>query len=465
MIFTSFTFVIFFAAVYGLLLAVRNDIARRAILLAASAFFYGFWNVGYLLLIAFVILGSWLCGTAVIRAQTISAKRFSLTIGVAFSLGLLAFFKYSGFAATTAANVFGLPVPSLVYNIVLPVGISFYTFHAISYCVDAYRGLIKDPPGLRNYALYISFFPQLIAGPITRAHQFLPQLERPITLTFAGFRSGIRLFLIGAFQKLLIADVVGPFADQVFQSPDLYSGVTDWLAVLAYACQIFGDFAGYSLMAIGLAQILGYALPENFRMPYLARSAVDFWRRWNITLSFFLRDYLYIPLGGNRRGFLRAQFNVMVTMFLGGLWHGASWNFVLWGIIHGTAIVVNHTWERTGIADKLPRAIWAPLAWFMTLLLVMLAWVPFRAPSFDIMSAMFRALFTLSPGIVWYHTPTCIVLTAVALWHAAHRMSIRSRVLAVLGDRWMYTVEMTTMITLLAMFAPLNVTPFIYFQF
>jgi alginate O-acetyltransferase complex protein AlgI len=466
MIFTSVAFAIFFIVIYGSLLIVRNDWARRWILLLSSFFFYGYWNVWYLLLIWAVTGWSWLLGIAISDAKEQRLKRRYVGVGVTLSLLALAIFKYSNFFAENLLAPVGLTPPAFIRDIVLPVGISFYTFHSISYYVDVYRGQVAPARSLRDYSLYIAFFPQLVAGPIVRASQFLPQLAPPVRIDLEGFRIGARLTLAGAVQKLVIADQVSPFVDRVFAHAGLYSGATEWFAVIAYAMQIFGDFSGYTLMAIGIARILGFRLPENFRMPYISTSVVEFWRRWHITLSFFLRDYLYISLGGNRRGFTRTQINALVTMLLGGLWHGASWNFVLWGGLHGTAIVANHLWERLPLAKSaLWRVLSLPVGWALTLLFVIMAWIPFRAVHFDTTLTLLFRIWTLARGVQWFHTPTLVVFAGVVLWHAAYTLDFRNRVRTILPERWVYTFEVTALVTLLVMFAPLNTSPFIYFQF
>lgn len=469
MIFTSASFAVFFIVVYVLLLVERNDIARRWTLLAASFFFYGFWNAWYLLLIAAVTLWSFLLGLYIAAARTESEKRFGVTIGVILSLSALAIFKYAGFFADSICAPFGIAVPAFIADIVLPVGISFYTFHSISYYVDVYRGAVPAARSLRDYALYIAFFPQLVAGPIVRASQFLPQLARPVLLTRENFGIGARLFLVGAVQKLLLADQVSPFVDSIFARPTLYASGSVWLGVFGYGLQIFGDFSGYTLMAIGIARILGYQLPENFRMPYLSRSVSEFWQRWHITLSFFLRDYLYIPLGGNRRGFVRAQVNVLVTMLLGGLWHGSSWNFVIWGGLHGTGIVVHRLWERflrpSAALLRVPKTVSTAFAWGLTFLFVILAWIPFRAVTFERTMAIAHKLVHAGDGIAWYNTPTVVALSAATLWHIFHVVGTRAGIVKILGDRWTYIFEVAAMLTLLVLFAPTSTSPFIYFQF
>ena len=469
MIFTTLPFAIFFAVLYGFLLLVRNDIARRWILLGASVFFYGYWNAWYLLLMWAVILWSWGLGLFIASTDDTRKKRLGVATGTALSLLALGVFKYAGFFSQNVAWLTGGEVPKFIRDIVLPVGISFYTFHSISYYVDVYRGQVQVARSLRDYAIYIAFFPQLVAGPIVRASQFLPQLDRRVQITLLGLAAGGRLFLAGAVQKLLLADQVSPFVDKTFANPTLYSGVTEWLAVLAYALQIFGDFSGYSLMAIGVALILGYRLPENFRMPYISSSIVEFWRRWHITLSFFLRDYLYIPLGGNRHGFVNTQRNAIITMLLGGLWHGASWNFVLWGGLHGSAIVAHHIWERILPVRFRDSTLWYyvqwPFGWIVTFLFVLMAWIPFRAAHFSETEEITSRIWTLADGVNWFHTPTICVLIVVVMWHIGYVTGVRDQLTALIPAHWFYIFEVTAMITLLLLFAPTNTSPFIYFQF
>lgn len=469
MIFTTLPFVSFFTLVYGLLVTIKNDGTRRWIILGASLFFYAYWNVWYVLLMLSVTLWSWGLGLFIASTDDPSKKTLGVAAGTTLSLAALAVFKYASFFTQNVVWLTGDEVPKFIDAIVLPVGISFYTFHSISYYVDVYRGQVRVARSLRDYATYIAFFPQLVAGPIVRASQFLPQLDRPVQLTLVGLSAGGRLFLAGASQKLLIADKVSVFVDRVFANPKLYSGPTEWLAVLAYAMQIFGDFSGYTLMAIGIARILGYQLPENFRMPYISTSIVEFWRRWHITLSFFLRDYLYIPLGGNRGGFLRTQRNVIVTMLLGGLWHGANWNFILWGGLHGSGIVAHHLWERV-LSDRFRHsqcwryAQW-PFGWIVTFLFVLMAWIPFRAGDFsDTIEIVYR-MWTFADGVSWFHIPTICVLFVVIVWHVAYVTGVRDRFGRVIPARWIYLVEVATLSTLLLLFAPTVTSPFIYFKF
>lgn len=472
MIFTSITFFVFFAIVLVLMALIRSAKGRIWMLLVASYIFYGNWNAHYVLLIFMYGLWGWGLGLAMYNAPTPARKKFYFWLSVTLSLGTLAFFKYANFFGENIARLLELRSWEQV-DVVLPVGISFFTFHTMSYLIDLYRGKIGPSRDPIKFFLFVSFFPQLVAGPILRASSFLPQLDRTLRVTWPNFVSGAQLFIGGAIQKSLFADHLSIFVDQVYRSPEIYSAGTLWLAVAAYSMQIFCDFAGYSLMAIGTARILGFELPENFRMPYLARSVADFWHRWHISLSTWLRDYLYIPLGGSRHGPTRTQANMFITMLLGGLWHGASWNFVLWGALHGLALGVHRAWtgwrEQRGRVAEPAGPLWSFVGWAATLLFCCLAWIPFRSPSFETTGVYLRGLLPGGDGIAWYHTPTLLILALAVLWHATWQFAPRIVVrLPFRPDElatWPAMLTLGHAILLLVLLAPLNTQPFIYFQF
>jgi D-alanyl-lipoteichoic acid acyltransferase DltB (MBOAT superfamily) len=318
------------------------------------------------------------------RVPRIDRRRLALGVGIAVNLGLLAYFKYADFLIGTlnAATASSWPLA----HIALPLAISFFTFEQITYLVAAQRGEMP-PHGVLHYGAFITFFPRLIAGPIVRPHQMLPQLTALRARGDADdVATGLFIFAIGLFKKVVIADTFAPWVAPVFEQAPSVSFVDAWGAALAFGLQIYFDFSGYSDMAIGLARMFGIALPENFESPYQAHSIIDFWRRWHMTLSNFLRDYLYIPLGGNRRTHSRTAVNVFVTMLLGGLWHGAGWTFVVWGALHGALLSINQAWRRTGL--RLPAA----LAWALTFTAVTASWVFFRAPSFERASVLLAGL-------------------------------------------------------------------------
>ena len=472
MIFTSITFFVFFAVVLALLGIIRGAAGRIWLLLVASFIFYGNWNAWYVLLISAYGLWGWGLGLAMHNARTPALKKFYLALSLILCLGTLAWFKYANFLGENIARLFGIEKWGTL-DIALPVGISFFTFHTMSYLIDLYRGHIEPSRNPVKFFLFVTFFPQLVAGPILRASTFIPQLDRPVRITWPNFVSGSQLFIGGVIQKSLFADHLSIFVDQVYRSPDIYSSGTLWLAAAAYSMQIFCDFAGYSLMAIGTARILGIELPDNFRMPYLAQSIAEFWRRWHISLSTWLRDYLYIPLGGNRHGPTRTQVNMLITMLLGGLWHGASWNFVMWGAMHGVALAIHRAWsgwrESRGWTPERSGPAYRTASWALTLLFCCLAWIPFRSPSFDTTFLVLRGLFHSAGTVNWYHTPTVVILAAAILWHLVVQFAPAiDRRLPFRPDEltgWPAMLVLGFAVLIIALLVPLNTSPFIYFQF
>jgi len=318
-----------------------------------------------------------------------------LTIGIFANLILLGWYKYAAFLLTVLVKVTDTPIP--VPAIVLPIGISFFTFTQIAFLVDSYRGEAREYNPL-HYCLFVTFFPHLIAGPIIHHKEIMPQFARDDTYQFSlgNFNLGIGWFSLGLIKKVLLADSVAPYASNVFSSADqgnTLSFADAWLGVLSYTLQIYFDFSGYSDMAIGLALIFGIVFPLNFNSPYKATSLIDFWTRWHMTLSRFLRDYLYFPLGGNRKGSTRRYFNLMITMLLGGLWHGAAWTFIIWGGLHGLGLIVNHAWRAVSRPNGWMLPL--PLCNFLTLGFVTMAWVPFRAADFDGMLRLWKSMINL----------------------------------------------------------------------
>src|SRR5213078_193112 len=381
MLFSSYTFLFQFLPATVLAFAAARRHSPRAgimVLAGASLFFYGAWRPVYLLLLIASITINFALG---LRMQDPLRRRAAGSFGVALNLAVLCYFKYTNFIFDSLNVLTGAPLPFV--NIILPLGISFFTFQQIAYLVDVMRGA-RVERDIVSYTLFVSFFPHLIAGPLVHHAEMIPQFKRGRTGRSAVLAArGLAIFAAGLFKKVVIADNLAQFVSPVFAHLDAGGGVTTswaWLATLAYTLQIYFDFSGYSDMAIGLALLFGIRLPVNFRSPYKASSIIEFWRRWHITLSRFLRDYLYIPLGGNRRGRVRTYVNLLVTMLLGGLWHGAAWRFVLWGGMHGTGLAVERWWdERRGTT-----AVHRPwLRWLLTFHMVCLAWVFFRADGLD----------------------------------------------------------------------------------
>jgi len=398
MLFNSLTFVVFFAVVVTAYWGIRSWNPRKNLLLVASYIFYGAWNPPFAaLLFSTTAMDFWL-GARIARAKGHHARRVWMTASVCMNLSMLGFFKYGNFLLENfqwlVARI-GIIYQPPHLDILLPVGISFYTFHSLSYTLDVYRGVMQPTKSLRDFVLAVSFFPQLVAGPIVRAGDFLPQLVAPPKPQTGRFLWGLLLMTLGLFEKIVLADtMLAGSADRIFGYAGPLIALDSWLGVMAFAGQIFFDFAGYSTCAIGAALCLGFHLKDNFRFPYAAIGFSDFWSRWHISLSTFLRDYLYIPLGGNRLGLGRAVINLVIVMFLGGLWHGAAWTFVVWGLLHGTYLVIEHLsralLREAGWAETFPVKL---LLGLITYVAVCIAWVFFRSSDFTIAARMLSGMF------------------------------------------------------------------------
>jgi alginate O-acetyltransferase complex protein AlgI len=397
MLFPTAKFLAFFAVTFAVYWLLGRHRWRLVWLTAASAFFYACWRWEFLFLIAASTSVDYLVALKIPKLPRSSVTRkWLVALSISVNLGILGYFKYAAFLLDTATDVthwLGWSVPIPQVKAFLPLGISFYTFEAISYVVDVYRGRTKPVRNPLDYALYILFFPHLVAGPIVRPYEFLPQLERPKRFGWPRFQAGVQLFLIGLLKKIVIADQVALVIDPVFKTPGEFNSAALWLAVLGYAVQIYCDFSGYTDMALGLAHTLGFKLPNNFNAPYLASSPADFWRRWHISLSRWLRDYLYIPLGGNRKGPVRTMVNLFVTMLLGGLWHGANWTFVVWGAYHGTLLAIQRIIPKSWAHPAL-----RPATTLMTFLLVCVGWVLFRAQTFTDAMTIVRGMVVPTRG-------------------------------------------------------------------
>ena len=369
-------------------------------LFAASVVFYGYWMPPFTALLLASIVFNFLVGRQIARSS-IGKARGWLIAGIVGNLGALAYYKYAGFLVDNVNQVFGLGWD--IGKIILPIGISFFTFTQIAYLADTYqKGTREYSPA--HYGLFVTYFPHLIAGPVLHHAQMMPQFgeARIYRADLGNLAAGLSIFAIGLAKKIILADGLAPYADAVFDGAAAGRPPTSaeaWIGTLAYTLQLYFDFSGYSDMAIGLSWMFNIRLPHNFNSPYRARNIIDFWRRWHMTLSAFLRDYLYIPLGGNRRGPLFRHINLMLTMLLGGLWHGANWTFVVWGGLHGLFLIANHAFSSASAAwlIRLRTApIFQPFAWLLTFLAVALAWVFFRATSFD---AALRILSALAGGV------------------------------------------------------------------
>ncbi|HEV2775769.1 MAG TPA: MBOAT family protein [Solirubrobacteraceae bacterium] len=410
MVFPTVQFAVFFPIVLALSWALmRRQGIWKPFMLAMSFLFYAAADPKFCIMLAGMILGNQAAAQLIFRSEDARRRKLIVIVAVAADLLTLGVFKYYGFFATEINALMekaglGLPVP--LAAIALPVGISFITFQAISYVVDTYRRLI-EPATTMDVGLYLSFFPHLVAGPIVRAREFIPQLQSPRDPKKVAVGAGVALILLGLVKKVAIADYLArEIVDPVFGVPQAYSAPDAILATYAYAVQIFCDFSGYTDIAIGLALLMGFVFPQNFDRPYRAASFGEFWRRWHMTLSRFLRDFLYIPLGGNRKGKLKTVRNLMITMLLGGLWHGAAWGFVLWGAIHGIALVIEHQFRGK---VRLPK----PVAWFLVFNIVCLAWIPFRAPDLTLAGSFISRFADWGPTTVW--TAPVVILTFLVI--------------------------------------------------
>jgi alginate O-acetyltransferase complex protein AlgI len=385
MLFNSWEFAVFGLIVFALYAVLRHQ-WQNWMLLVASYTFYGAWNWRFLFLLTASALIDYAVGLAIDGTGDRRRQRVFLTISICANLGILGFFKYYNFFADSLHSLLvaiGVPVGLPALSLILPLGISFYTFQSMSYGIDVYRGELKATRNLRDYLLFVSFFPHLIAGPIMRATSLLAQVVNPRRITFKGISDGTFLIFWGLFLKVFVADNLARIANPIFASAGPYDGATVLLAVYAFAFQIYGDFAGYSTIARGLGKCFGFELTENFRLPYISTNPSEFWQRWHISLSTWLRDYLYVPLGGNRGGRLKTFRNLALTMLLGGLWHGAAWRFVVWGGYQG-ALLIAYRAARPTRPERAPERT-RTLGWWLQVIvffhLVCVGWVFFRAPT------------------------------------------------------------------------------------
>ncbi|MGA7097456.1 MAG: MBOAT family protein [Acidimicrobiia bacterium] len=438
---------------------------RTYLLLAASYLFYSWWDVRFLSLIVVSTLVDFVAGGKIAGATEMRARRRWMAVSLVVNLGILGFFKYWDFFVGSASDLLsslGLESNLPLISVVLPVGVSFYTFQTLSYTVDVYRGRLEPEPNLARFALFVAFFPQLVAGPIERARHLLPQLRAlPASRNQVDWRGSLTLIARGLFRKAVIADGVAPIVNQVFASPGRYGSLTLWIGVFAFSLQIYGDFAGYTDIARGTARLFGVDLMENFHAPYGSKSFSEFWRRWHISLSTWLRDYLYIPLGGNRQGRLRTYRNLMITMLLGGLWHGAAWGFVLWGGLHGLYLAVERLWrDRRGRQDT---PIGLP-AWSV-FLIVTVTWIPFRAASLGSAVSILGGLVGSTGGEQLPGAAIVLALAGLAtIWIDQTVLKGGVDPVAELPSFRRGLVYGTALVAAILLI-PTSAVPFIYFQF
>jgi alginate O-acetyltransferase complex protein AlgI len=472
-LFNSLSFVLFF----GILLLLHNLPTpwrvKKVQLLVASYLFYAAWSPPFVLLLWLSTGVDWVVAKAMHRESRPGRRRLLLAASLATNLGVLGYFKYGEFLLTNfvaGANAVGVVWEPAAPDIILPVGISFYTFQTLAYTLDVY--FKREEPGddFLDFALFVTFFPQLVAGPIVRPGHLIPQFAAPRRATSSQMSWGFFLMTLGMFEKVVVADgMLAPVVEEVFKASAVVAPVDAWLGAAAFSGQIFCDFAGYSTTAIGCALALGFTLPDNFRFPYAAVGFSDFWQRWHISLSSWLRDYLYIPLGGNRRGPTRTQINLMLTMLIGGLWHGASWTFVVWGGLHGLYLVVERVLQRRFGHRRVFRTASARFVLgAITYLLVDLAWVFFRAPDFDtagrLVSAMTFMDISGDPVLQTFAVAKVVlVLTVMLSVHAFMRERSLAQVVA-RSPAWLVAAGWATM-AFLVLITQGSGDAFIYFQF
>ena len=490
MLFNSIDFLIFFTLVLIGIYLIKIKKFQHIFLLVASYFFFYYSNNYLILLLIYSTIIDFYLGKAIYNTTSIQKKKILLIAILAGNLGLLGFYKYSDFAIlqfNILGNSIDLAHEIPLLNIALPVGISFYTFQTISYTVDIYRKKLEPSDSFWEFALFVSFFPQLVAGPIVRASEFLPQLRekienihfknnlKQIVIGNSNLKLGITMMALGFFKKMFFADNIAPLVNQIFIQPVGSDSFTIILGAIAFGIQIYGDFSGYSDIAIGAALILGFKLPINFNKPYFAISPSDFWRRWHISLSSWLRDYLYIPLGGNKKSKNRTYLNLMTVMFLGGLWHGASWNFVIWGVLHGIYLAIHKL-----VSDRFPgvanNSFFKSRIGKITSIIVMqyfvfLAWIPFRVSDVDhMLYSVQKYIFfdfqtnTILNNIMENKFPVVLILLFIILHFIAYR---KNNIILKISNfgliKWISVL--CTIMMLIFFFYEGSPENFIYFQF
>jgi alginate O-acetyltransferase complex protein AlgI len=411
MLFNSFVFIFFLAVLLPSHYFLKSRKSRNILLLLASYVFYGYWDWRFCSLLLISSAVDFFVGKSLYGTEKKSKRKLLLLVSLTANLGILGFFKYFNFfvdSFISMIRIFNQDLDFLHLNIILPVGISFYTFQTLSYTIDIYRGKLTPTHSFLDFALFVSFFPQLVAGPIERAAHLIPQISRTRKTTREQFQDGGILIVYGLFKKVMIGDAAGRYVDHIFASLDLYSSWEVVFALFMFSIQIYADFSGYSNIARGTAKLFGFEIMKNFEQPYLSTNITEFWRRWHISLSSWLKDYLYISLGGNRRGMKRTYLNLMITMILGGLWHGANWTFIIWGVLHGIYLAVHKFMTRgkkiisvnkplTSLGDVL-RFLPSNLT---TYLLVVITWLFFRAKGMDDISMFISKCSNWS----WGHYP------------------------------------------------------------
>ena len=471
MLFNSLSFMVFLVIVLALYYSkLLNWTNKKRMLLFASYMFYGLWNPPLVILLWISTVVDWTAGKRLAVEENGRKRKFWLLLSMFVNLGFLAFFKYGDFILenfVTIVNSLGIDFEARPMDIILPMGISFYTFQTMSYTIDMYKRKIEPARTFLDFALYVTFFPQLVAGPIVRAKDLISQFYDEKRATYNQFVWGVFLLTIGIFQKVVLADtLLSGVADDVFGSSKLLHGIDAWTGTLAFSGQIFFDFAGYSTCAIGIALMLGIILPDNFKYPYASLGFSDFWKRWHISLSSWLKDYLYIPLGGNRHGITRMYVALMLTMLIGGLWHGAAWTFIVWGGLHGIYLILERL-QRQYLPFKITKWNSLFLA-FTTFSCVNITWVFFRAREFDTAWNMIKSMFYMQPNSEkildsFSIVKVCVVIGIMFLCHWFMR-NTSMREVSQRTSPWVLGIVWAALFFLIVI-AQGSGEQFIYFQF
>lgn len=459
----------------GYVLMRRASTLRILYVILFSIYFYYKSSGIYFLLLVFVAVSDYWIAHGIAAARSKKTKRWLVALSVAVNLGMLGYFKYTNFFIEIANNIFGAGFLDF-RNIFLPVGISFFVFQSMSYTIDVYRGVIRPLDRWIDYMFYLSFFPQLVAGPIVRARDFIPQIRQPLRVTRRMFGLGVALIIIGLIKKAVISDYISlNFVDRIFDDPALYSGFECLMGIYGYALQIYCDFSGYSDMAIGIALLLGFRFPKNFDAPYKSATITEFWRRWHISLSSWLRDYLYISLGGNRKGRVRTYVNLLLTMLLGGLWHGAAVRFILWGALHGVALALHKMWMAVvpwaKIYGKDMNIVLRVAGIVLTFNLVCFGWLLFRAEDMQTVHVMLYQIFNnFNPAIIpqvveGYKAVFALIVLGYAMHFLPEKIDIDIRNRVVNASFWWQVALMALTIWCVMQIKSSDIQPFIYFQF
>ena len=490
MLFNTLDFVVFFIFILTVVVLFKNKKFQHFLLLGASYFFFYFSSNHLLSLLIFSTVLDFYIAKAIWKTKDLRRKKMLLISSLAGNLGLLGFFKYADFAILQF-NFLGHSLDMAgdipLLNLVLPIGISFYTFQTISYTVDVYRGKLEPSNSFKEFALFVSFFPQLVAGPILRARDFLPQLREKLDNLHTGYRlrqihihtpnlkMGITLMAFGFLKKMFFADNIAPLVDSIFLNPMNAGSFEIWLGAIAFGIQIYGDFSGYTDIAIGAALILGFKIPKNFNKPYFAISPSDFWRRWHISLSSWLRDYLYIPLGGNKKSGSRTFANLFIVMFLGGLWHGASWNFVIWGLLHGAYLAIHkilqNTFPKLANNPFFKSRLGKITSILITQYFIFLAWIPFRVRDTEHMMYSMQKFVMIDLQldgaldiILAHKIPVALMVTFVILHFISYRRTNLIQTIANMKLRY-WGIILLVILSLIIFFFDGNPEQFIYFKF